>query len=302
MEERKRVKKKGRSRKAACQGPGVKAWRWGRAAGGCSKRLHLNSQRRQSKALGWRFISRLVLRSNLALDDSERLGSCGGCSLLFANRASWLSKGGLFELGYSGGPLLTTDAPACWGAHNRAPLNHLPHSRALPLCWWRAVLGASLYVKLAPVASLQREGLCLPGGIRQKEGWGTARPRPRVSLLQPLEAGCDTRFQHTRLSYGVFWLGRERTQVSFSGEAAETTWPKAPSEVPSPPLGRTGKVCPFTRSSSQGHQGEPGTRGLASGVSNRLLGGGNPGTSQPNLCHSPWASSDPSLLLMGTGS
>ena len=122
------MKKKGRSRKAACQGPGVKAWQCGRAASGCSERLRLNSQWRQSRASGWRFISRAVLCSNLALHGSERLGSCGGCSLLFANRASWLSKGGLFELGW-GVPLLTTVARVCWlgeGPRTESPQTTCP--------------------------------------------------------------------------------------------------------------------------------------------------------------------------------
>lgn len=222
------MKKKGRSRKATCQGPGVKAWQCGRAASGCSERLCLNSQRRQSRASGWRFISRAVLRSNLAMDGSERLGSCGGCSLLFANRASWLSKGGLFELGWGGGPLLTTVARACWlgeGPRTEHPKPPAP----LPSFTSLLVEGCSgcfcVCVGQAGSGGFSAKRGALPTWWHQTEG-GIRNHSPMANglfLLWPLEAGCDTHIRHTQLSYWVFWLGRESTQLSFSGEATETT-------------------------------------------------------------------------------
>lgn len=95
------MEKKGKSRKAACQGPGVKAWQCSRAAGGHSARLGFSSQWRQSRAWGWKFISRAVLQTTATwlLTVLRGLGSHGGCSQPFANRTAQVSRGGLFELG-----------------------------------------------------------------------------------------------------------------------------------------------------------------------------------------------------------
>lgn len=96
---REKSEEKGRSRKAVCQSPGVKAWQCGGAASGRSERLCFNSPRRQSKASGWRFIIGAGLQTTATwlLLVLRSPGSCGGCSPPFANRTVPVSRGGWFE-------------------------------------------------------------------------------------------------------------------------------------------------------------------------------------------------------------
>ena len=98
---REKSEEKRQIQKGCLPGPWSQGLAMQQGCQGGSERPGFSSQWRQSRAWGWRFISRAVLQTTATwlLTVLRGLGSCGGCSLPFANRTVRVSRGGLFELG-----------------------------------------------------------------------------------------------------------------------------------------------------------------------------------------------------------